>query len=147
MLGFENRTQEEFFKILNFYRVANYHQKVAFMRKVWGDILVQTIIPYGEKCSITIGFDDDNKYYFDFDCKNLDINDLDVNLKEYAIDLCTLSEDELLSKYPEIREIIKEDEPVVDTRNNELPLSDDIPIESIDYKYLNLYNGISITKK
>ena len=151
--SFDKYSKEEFFRIFNFYRKANYSQKLAFMKSTWGNIVTETTFHYENKCSITIGFDDLGKYFFDFNCSEIDIAEMKQKLPEYTDALLNLDEEDLKNLYPEIVDIqvvgkdsmsLKEN--VLDDINDDvlgLSTGDDIKISS---DFINIYNGINFNK-
>ncbi len=147
----EKNTKEEFFKILNFYKQASYPQKIAFMKKTWGNVATETTINYQDNCSITIGFDDSGKYFFDFNCSEIDFAEMSERLPEYAEAILNLDEEKLKEAYPEFVEL-----QAIDKNNKELQANDSNSIEDekafdenikLSSDYINIYNGIRINRK
>ena len=152
-MNIDYRTEEDFFDIIKYFKTANYDQKVAYMKKNWGNIVSKTTIPYGNGCcSITIYFDETNKYRFDFDCKNIPLSTLEQHLPNYADALFCYGEERIVDQIPELVDFsICKNEP--ETEQNVSLKNDKIETETqnksvnIDYNYLGLYNGVSISHK
>ncbi len=142
----QDNSKEEFFKLMLFFKNANYKQKLDVMKKCWGNIITTTTINYAEGNSVTIGFDSDNKYYFDFNCHEWDIDTLAKIFPECIEAILNKDIDAIKVDYPEIHNlsyIPTDDETVEQTETKT------IKEETVDvtYKYLNVYNNINISAR
>ena len=72
-------TKEEFFRAILFFQNATYNQKIDYMNKNWGKITSTTTILYSDGCSVTVGFNDSNKYFFEFNCKDISFDEFQKN--------------------------------------------------------------------
>lgn len=136
-------TKEDFFKAIFFFQSATYNQKVDYMNKHWGKIISTTTIQYPEGCSVTVGFDDSNKYFFEFDCKKISFEEISENLPMYAESIMSLSKDEIMEKHPEFKNLeIEEFENITNSVEENVEEN----TAQIDNAYLNYYNGIKFNK-
>ena len=148
-LEIDYKTKESFFEALLFFKQANYTQKVDFMKKHWGNIVTTTTINYPDNCSITIRFDEKNKYHFDFQCSEISFIEFEKFLPQYAEVLISSSIDGAMREFEELKDLtLKEME---DENEDAIPVDDNEQIisaeDALDNTYLNVYNGINIIKK
>ena len=146
-LNIDYKTKESFFEILLFFKNANYNQKVDFMKKHWGNVVASTTITYPDGCSITIRFDENNKYYFDFECSNLPFVEFEKFLPQYAEALTMLGTDGVVKEFSELKELALNE--IKDEDIQEQAVDSDIELSqsSLDSAYLNIYNGVNFVNK
>lgn len=140
-----SRTKADFLEAFKFFSKATYFQKVEYMKENWGNITSEMTISYGDGCSVTVGIDESNKYYFDFECKDLLLDDFVSDFPEYANTLLAEGEEGLMNKYPEVQSLsIQEGQTEPEEVVNE---SDSNEQEIKDINYMNMYRGIKINNK
>ena len=139
------RTKSEFLEVFKFFSKASYFQKVEYMKENWGIITSEMTISYGEGYSVTVGINELNKYYFDFECKDLLLDEFVSDFPEYANALLVEGEEALKNRYPEVLSFtLKEGQTEPVQEENVRDLNEQ---EVKDIEYMNMYRGIKINNK
>ena len=142
------RTIEQFYLDLDFFRHANYTQKLDFMRKNWGNVLYDMVIFYTDNHSVNISVDSNKKYTFTFNIANIMFDEIEKYMPKYSELIENGYIDELKKfdknleeiSYSPIENIQKSTEQIKETE-----ISQDV--NNIVSEYINLYKNISINKK
>lgn len=137
------RSKAEFLKVFKFFSKATYYQKIEYMKKNWGNVTSGMTINYADGCSVTVRINELNKYCFDFECKDLLLDNFVKDFPEYANAFIEGGEEGILSKYPEVQSFtVQEKDDLTDAvEEKELTVK-----ELNDAEYINLYRGIKINK-
>ena len=146
-----SRTKKDFFETLIYFSKASYTQKIEYMKENWGNIASEMTVSYDGGCNITIRIDSLKKYHFDFECKEINLEEFAANLPDYAEFLFENGEDCLKESFPEIQEFYVrpiedlDTTQIVEEAPEDMLVAQEQKIE--DFSYINFYNGIKINKK
>lgn len=144
-----DKSIESFYQILNFFKTANYLQKVEFMQKNWGNVKYDMLIEFDKTHNIQITIDANKKYHFNFSSNKIEFDEVEKYLPQYAQLILDGKQNDLQEFDANLSSIeLNEKDTTSTTNSNNSCLPEESPAKDIEIKndLLNIYNGIAINK-